>query len=87
MSEEPVFDIGNSTVQSVGEQGGEDVSALGRYSGHTFPKNEVMICEIVTFPSLNRRRAATIYPTSTGASALILEFPAPRWQRNASSRG
>jgi hypothetical protein len=87
MSEDPVSDIGNRAVQSVIEQGREDVCALATHSGHTFPKNEVTICEIVTFPVLNRRRDATIYAQSTGASALILEFPAPRWQRNASSRG
>jgi hypothetical protein len=87
MSEDRVCDTGNSTVEGVVEQGREDLAALVGYSGHTFPKNEVTICEIITFPILNPPRAATIYARSTGASALILEFPAPRWQRNASSRG
>jgi hypothetical protein len=87
MSEDRVCDIGNSTVENVVEQGREDIAALVGYSGHTFPKNEVTICEIITFPILNPRRAAPIYPGSSGASALILQFPAPRWQRNASSRG
>jgi hypothetical protein len=87
VSEDRVCNIGNSIVNSVVEQGREDVSTLAMFSGHTFPKNEVTICEIVTFPALNPRRAATIYARSNGASALILEFPAPRWQRNASLRG
>ena len=49
-------------------------------------KNEVMNCEIVTFPVLHQRNSAPIYQGLTGASALVLEFPAPRWQRNASAR-
>lgn len=87
MSEDRVCDTGNCTVESVVEQGREDLAGLVGYCGHTFPKNEVTICEIITFPILNPPRDATIYARSTGASALILEFPAPRWQRNASSRG
>ncbi len=59
---------------------------LARRLGHISLKSEVTICEIVTLPALHQRKSGTMYPTSTGATALVLEFPAPRWQRNASER-
>ncbi|TPP11792.1 hypothetical protein FJQ55_13650 [Rhizobium glycinendophyticum] len=49
-------------------------------------ENEVTKCEIITLPALHERTSDTMYVASIGASALVLEFPAPRWQRNASAR-
>lgn len=50
-------------------------------------KNEVTNCEIITLPGLHNRKTRPIYKTSPGATALVIEFPAPKWQRNAARQG
>lgn len=75
-----------NAFQHAVEACGEGRCAVTERVGHTIEKNEVTICEIITFSPLYLRNPATIYPRLTGASALVLEFPAPRWQRNASAR-
>jgi hypothetical protein len=86
MSEKRISDMENMAAQGMPERGRADISELDGNSGHTFPKSEVLICEIITFRPLRERGRVPIYPASTGASALVLEFPVPRWQRNASAR-
>lgn len=49
-------------------------------------ESEVTNCEIVTLPGLHERKSATMYAAVNRAPALIIEFPAPRWQRNANAR-
>lgn len=87
MSEDGFDRLGISAFQNLAETRGEGLlPAFSEHLGHTLVKNEVTICEIVTLPALHQRKTATIYQPSTGASALVLAFPAPRWQRNASAR-
>jgi hypothetical protein len=50
------------------------------------PESEVMNCEIITLPGLHERKSATMYHAVTRAPALVIDFPAPRWQRNANAR-
>ncbi|WP_159950623.1 hypothetical protein [Rhizobium sp. 18065] len=50
-------------------------------------KIEVTKCEIITLPGLHNRKTAPIYARSPGATALVIEFPAPKWQRNALRQG
>ncbi|MCZ8178496.1 MAG: hypothetical protein O9309_05690 [Rhizobium sp.] len=49
-------------------------------------ESEVTNCEIVTLPGLHERKSATMYHAVNRAPALIIDFPAPRWQRNANAR-
>ncbi|PYB73268.1 hypothetical protein [Rhizobium wuzhouense] len=49
-------------------------------------ESEVMNCEIITLPGLHERKSATMYEAVNRAPALVIEFPAPRWQRNAHAR-
>lgn len=49
-------------------------------------ESEVMNCEIVTLPGLRERKPATMYAELNRAPALVIDFPAPRWQRNANAR-
>jgi hypothetical protein len=49
-------------------------------------ESEVMNCEIITLPGLHERKSATMYANVNRAPALIIDFPAPRWQRNANAR-
>lgn len=50
-------------------------------------KIEVTKCEIITLPGLHNRKTGPIYARSPGATALVIEFPAPKWQRNALRQG
>ncbi|KQW29146.1 hypothetical protein ASE36_11835 [Rhizobium sp. Root274] len=50
------------------------------------PESEVMKCEIITLPLLHERKSATMYAAVNRAPALVIEFPAPRWQRNANAK-
>ncbi len=47
---------------------------------------EVTKCEIITLPGLHQRKSGTTYRMSNRASALVIDFPAPRWQRNANAK-
>lgn len=47
---------------------------------------EVTKCEIITLPGLHERKSSTNYISSNRAPALVIDFPAPRWQRNANAR-
>jgi hypothetical protein len=49
-------------------------------------ESEVMICEIVTLPGLHQRKSGPMYRQSNRASAHVIDFPAPKWQRNANAR-
>ncbi len=49
-------------------------------------ESEVMNCEIITLPGLHERKSATMYAPMNRAPALVIDFPAPRWQRNANAR-
>ncbi|ODS55235.1 MAG: hypothetical protein ABS40_11615 [Agrobacterium sp. SCN 61-19] len=49
-------------------------------------ESEVTNCEIVTLPGLHERKPATMYAELNRAPALVIDFPAPRWQRNANAR-
>jgi len=49
-------------------------------------ESEVMNCEIVTLPGLHERKPATMYAELNRAPALVIDFPVPRWQRNANAR-
>lgn len=49
-------------------------------------ESEVTNCEIVTLPGLHERKSTTMYSAVNRAPALIIEFPAPRWQRNADAK-
>lgn len=49
-------------------------------------ESEVMNCEIITLPGLHERKSATMYHAVNWAPALVIDFPAPRWQRNANAR-
>jgi len=49
-------------------------------------ESEVTNCEIVTLPGLHERKSGTMYAAVNRAPALIIEFPAPRWQRNANAK-
>lgn len=49
-------------------------------------ESEVMNCEIITLPGLHERKSATMYHAVNRAPALVIDFPAPRWQRNANAR-
>jgi len=48
--------------------------------------NKVTVCEIVTLPGLHQRKPKPMYRPYTGASAHVIEFPAPRWRQNAQAR-
>eukprot|EP01032_Pedospumella_encystans_P004746 gene4746-5634_t len=48
-------------------------------------ESEVMNCEIITLPGLHERKSATMYAAVNRAPALVIDFPAPRWQRNANA--
>ncbi|UJW74442.1 hypothetical protein [Rhizobium sp. SL42] len=50
-------------------------------------KIEVTNCEIITLPGLHNRKTGPMYAKSPGATALVIEFPAPKWQRNALRQG
>lgn len=50
-------------------------------------KIEVTKCEIITLPGLHIRKTTPMYARSPGATALVIEFPAPKWQRNAARQG
>ena len=50
-------------------------------------ESEVTKCEIITLPGLHNRKTGPIYAMSPGATALVIEFPAPKWQRNAARQG
>ena len=49
-------------------------------------ESEVTNCEIITLPGLHQRKPVTMYAALNRAPALIIDFPAPRWQRNANAR-
>ena len=49
-------------------------------------ESEVMKCKIITLVDLPERRSGTTYEMSNRASALVIDFPAPRWLRNANAR-
>lgn len=49
-------------------------------------ESEVMNCEIITLPGLHERKPATMYAVVNRAPALVIDFPAPRWQRNANAK-
>jgi len=49
-------------------------------------ESEVMNCEIITLPGLHQRKSSIMYHQPNRASALVIDFPAPRWQRNANAR-
>lgn len=49
-------------------------------------EREVTKCEIITLPGLHVGERTTNYPKSNRAPALVIDFPAPRWQRNANAR-
>lgn len=49
-------------------------------------ESEVMNCEIITLPGLHQRKCDTMYAEPNRAPALVIDFPAPRWQRNANAR-
>ncbi|THV15495.1 hypothetical protein [Rhizobium rhizophilum] len=51
-----------------------------------FQEDEVTKCEIITLPGLHERKSSTNYLRSNRAPALVIDFPAPRWQRNANAR-
>ena len=53
----------------------------------TPPKVEVTDCEIVTLPGLHERSIRPTYNRLGRAPALIIEFPAPKWQKNAIRHG
>jgi len=49
-------------------------------------QSEVTNCEIVTLPGLHERKSGTMYAAVNRAPALVIDFPAPKWQRNANAR-
>ena len=49
-------------------------------------ESEVTNCKIVTLPGLHERKPVTMYAALKRAPALVIDFPAPRWQRNANAR-
>jgi hypothetical protein len=49
-------------------------------------ESEVTKCKIITLVDLPERRSGTTYEMSNRASALVIDFPAPRWLRNANAR-
>ena len=49
-------------------------------------ESEVTKCEIITFLALPERGLSTTYRKSNRASAHVIDFPAPRWRRNANAR-
>ena len=49
-------------------------------------EREVTKCDIITLPGLHARKPTTMYPKSNRAPALVIDFPAPRWQRNANAK-
>jgi hypothetical protein len=49
-------------------------------------ESEVTNCEIVTLPGLHERKSVTMYAAVNRAPALVIDFPAPRWQRNANAK-
>lgn len=49
-------------------------------------ESEVTSCNIITLPGLHERKSATMYYAVNRAPALVIDFPAPRWQRNANAR-
>lgn len=54
--------------------------------GAAMCRNKVTVCEIVTLPGLHQRKPKPMYRPYTGASAHVIEFPAPRWRQNAKAR-
>lgn len=50
-------------------------------------EREVMKCEIITLPGLHERSISSTYVRLPRASALILNFPVPKWQKNAIRHG
>lgn len=77
---------GMSSFHEVARQRGEGLLPQLAVALTESADNEVTKCEIITWPDLREGVSNTMYASSTGASALVLEFPAPRWQRNASAR-
>lgn len=62
-----------------------EVAAVENMSTHLC-FNKVTVCEIITLPGLHKRKDGTMYRGYLGASALVIDFPVPRWRRNAEGR-
>ncbi|MDH4414463.1 MAG: hypothetical protein QE484_14220 [Rhizobium sp.] len=82
------FDKGGiSSFHEMARQRGEGLlPALAEAMQQRSQESEVMNCQIITLPGLHERKPATMYGTLNRAPALVIEFPAPRWQRNANAR-
>lgn len=78
---------GTSALKELARQRGEGLlPELAEAILQRSQESEVMNCEIVTLPALHERKSSTMYAAVNRAPALIIEFPAPRWQRNANAR-
>jgi hypothetical protein len=78
---------GISSLHELARQRGEGLlPELAEAMLQRSQESEVMNCEIVTLPGLHERKPATMYAELNRAPALVIDFPVPRWQRNANAR-
>lgn len=87
MSRDGFDKSGMSSFHELARQRGEGLlPELAEAFMQRSQESEVTNCEIVTLPGLHQRKSGTMYHQPNRASALVIDFPAPRWQRNANAR-
>lgn len=87
MSRDGVETGGISSFHELARQRGEGLlPELAAAMLQRSQESEVMNCEIITLPGLHERKSGTMYENVNRAPALVIDFPAPRWQRNANAR-
>ena len=75
--------VASQTVED--ENGDGLVPALRERSNDRRPQNAT-IAQINPIPPLHKRRVTPIYQRSSWGDAIIIDFPAPKWQRNAARK-